>query len=72
MSGRTWDDFINSGWIDSYLGLQELGDGQFITTPRSLVTRVGEVTLGDFSGLMYLATLPEGAQTERVYLREAN
>ena len=69
--GKTWDDFINSGWIDTYLELQELEDGQFTTTPRSLATRIGEVSLGDFSGIMYLVTLPEGAQTERVYLRQA-
>jgi hypothetical protein len=68
---RTWDDFINSGWIDTYLALQEVGDGQFTLTPRSVSTRIGEVQLGDFSGLMYLATIPDNAGTERVYLREA-
>ncbi len=68
--GRTWDDFISSGWIDTYLGLQEKGDGQFVLTPRSVSTRIGEVNLGDFSGLMYLVTLPDNAQTERVYMRE--
>lgn len=68
---RSWEDYTSSGWIDTYLALQEMEDGQFTLTPRSVATRIGEVTLGDFSGLMYLATIPDSAQTERVYLREA-
>ena len=67
---RSWDDFIESGWIDTYLALQNKQDGGFILTPRLVATRIGEVSLGDFSGIMYLATLPENAQTERVYTRE--
>jgi hypothetical protein len=70
IEGRTWDDFINSGWIDAYLGLLELENGGSITTPRSLTIRVKEVTLGDFVGLEYIATLSDTAQTERGYLRE--
>lgn len=68
--GRTWDDFISSGWIDTYLALQDKADGQFILTPRLVATRIGEVNLGDFSGLMYIATVPDNAQTERAYVRE--
>ena len=68
--GRTWDDFVSSGWIDAYLGLQEKEDGHFILTPRLVATRIGEVSLGDFSGLTYLATVPDNAQTERAYMRE--
>lgn len=67
---RTWDDFINSGWIDAYLELSEKQDGGFILTPRLVATRIGEVNLGEFSGLMYLATIPDNAQTERAYMRE--
>jgi len=70
IEGRTWDDFINSGWIDAYLGLLELENGASITTLRSLTIRVKEITLGDFQGLEYISTLSETAQTERVYLRE--
>jgi hypothetical protein len=69
-AGRSWDDFINSGWIDSYLGLQEMEDGGSISTARSLVIRVREVSLGNFQGLEYIATLSETAQTERFYARE--
>ena len=68
--GRTWDDFVSSGWIDTYLGLQEKDDGHFILTPRLVATRIGEVNLGGFSGLMYLATIPDNAQTERAYVKE--
>ena len=70
IQGRTWDDFINSGWIDAYLGLMELEDGESISTLRSLSIRVKETTLGNFKGLEYIVTLSETAQTERVYLRE--
>jgi len=70
IQGRTWDDFINSGWIDTYLGLLELEDGESITTARSLTIRVREVSLGDFQGLEYIATLSDTAQTERGYMRE--
>ena len=70
IESRTWDDFINSGWIDAYLGLLELENGGSITTPRSLTIRVKEITLGDFQGLEYISTLSDTAQTERVYLRE--
>jgi len=70
IQGRTWDDFISSGWIDSYLELLKKEDGDSNTTARSLVIRVREVSLGDFQGLEYIATLSDTAQTERVYIRE--
>jgi hypothetical protein len=68
--GRTWDDFINSGWIDTYLGLIELQDGDSITTARSLTIREREISLGDFTGLEYIVTLSDTAQTEIGYGRE--
>jgi len=68
-SGRSWDDFVSSGWIDAYLALQEMGDGESFSTARSLNIRVREVTLGQFHGLEYIATLSETAQTERFYAR---
>jgi hypothetical protein len=70
IQGRTWDDFVTSGWITTYLELLNLPDGEKVTTPRSLVIREREVTIGGFTGLEYIATLPETAGTERVYLRE--
>jgi hypothetical protein len=68
--GKNWNDFVNSGWIDTYLALLEKEDGHFILTSRLVATRIGEVSLGDFSGLMFLATVPDNAQTERAYVRE--
>jgi hypothetical protein len=70
IEGRTWDDYINSGWITSYLELLEMQDGESVTTARSLTIRVRELSVGDFQGLEYIATLSDTAQTERVYLRE--
>ena len=69
IQGRTWDDFIASGWITGYLDLVDLQDGESHTTPRSLTIRVREITLGNFKGLEYIATLSETAQTERFYAR---
>lgn len=69
-SNMTWDDLVNSGWITSYLELKDQPDGATSNTARSLVIRVGEVSLGSFTGLEYIFTLPDTAQTERVYGRE--
>lgn len=70
IENRTWDDFIASGWITTYLGLLDLEDGGSITTARSLTIRVKEVSLGKYNGLEYISTLSETAQTERAYARE--
>ena len=51
IQGRTWDDFIASGWITTYLELLDLADGESVTTPRSLTIRGKEINLGDFQGL---------------------
>ena len=45
-------------------------DGGSITTSQITDIRVREVSLGDFQGLEYIATLSDTAQTERVYIRE--
>jgi hypothetical protein len=50
--------------------LRGLGDGESFSTARSLVTRVRPVEIGGLQGFEYVVTLPEGAQTEWVYLRE--
>lgn len=69
--GWDWDELIqNSPWMETYTELLELEDGEAITTPRSLTTRVGEVQVGSFSGLEYTSTLSETAQTEIFYARE--
>ncbi len=68
--GKTWQDYINSGWIDAYLDLLDKENGATVTTPRSLTIRVADVSLGNFQGLEYIATLSDTAQTERFYARE--
>ena len=42
-----------------------------VTSVRSLTTRVRGLSAGLFTGVEFTTTLPEGAQTERVYLRTA-
>jgi hypothetical protein len=69
-SNLTWDDYVNSGWITSYLELRDLGEGESYSTARSLSIKVRDITLGRFQGLEYIFTLPDTAQTERVYGRQ--
>lgn len=68
--GITWQDYIDSGWIDAYLDLLDKENGATVTTLRSLTIRVAEINLGDFQGLEYITTLSDTAQTERFYARE--
>jgi hypothetical protein len=60
----------NQPWTDTYFSLLDLRDGESLSSPRSLVTRVRGVELGGFKGVEYVATLPDTAQTERFYVRE--
>ena len=69
-SNLTWDDLVNSGWITTYLELQDLEPGATSSTIRSLAIKVRDINLGDFKGVEYIFTLPDTAQTERVYGRE--
>jgi hypothetical protein len=55
---------------DIYGILENLQDGESYSTARSMVTRVKTVEIGQLKGIEYIETLAEGAQTERVYLRE--
>lgn len=58
-------------WLDDYVNLLELKDGESTSTIRSLTTRVRELELGRFAGAEFIHTLPETAQTEPVYFRSA-
>ena len=69
-TNMTWDDLVNSGWITTYLELQDLEPGATSSTIRSLAIKVRDVNLGDFKGVEYIFTLPDTAQTERVYGRQ--
>ena len=48
IQGRTWDDFISSGWIDTYLELLKMEDGKSTSTARSLIIRVERGLAGRF------------------------
>jgi hypothetical protein len=58
-------------WINDSLAILELQDGESSTTARSLTTRVRGLTLGRFSGVEFITTLSDTAQTERFYSRSA-
>lgn len=49
--------------------LLELADGESVSGPRSQITRVRAVQVGGFSGVEYIVTLPDSAQTEFFYTR---
>ncbi len=54
---------------DPYQSLNGMKDGESLSGPRSLVTRVRQLELGRFTGFEYISTLPETAQTEHVFTR---
>ncbi len=58
-------------WINDYLAVLDMQDGESSTTARSLTTRVRALTLGRFTGVEFITTLSETAQTERFYTRSA-
>lgn len=55
---------------DTLAVLANLQDGEMSETGRSRLIRVRALTLGDYSGYEYIATLSESAQTEYFYVRE--
>jgi hypothetical protein len=54
---------------DMAADLLALADGESVSGPRSLITRVRVVQVGGFSGVEYIVTLPDSAQTEFFYTR---
>lgn len=68
--GESMDDYEASTWISPVLDIMALSDGMTIETARSLVIRQREVTIGQFKGVEYIATLSDTAQTERTYSRQ--
>lgn len=71
LPGWQFDEFVaNQPWMQSYLQLQEIADGESISDPRSLTIRQREVAHGDFRGIEYISTLSETAQTMTFYARE--
>jgi hypothetical protein len=61
----------DDSWKDTWSLLTSLKDGESLSGPRSLVTRVGQLDLGRFKGFEFITTLSGSAQTEHVYSREA-
>lgn len=71
-SGLTNEQYrADQPWLNDNLAVLELQDGESITTARSLTTRVRALTVGRFTGVEFTTTLPDTAQTERVYMRTA-
>jgi hypothetical protein len=58
-----------AGTNDVYQSLVGIKDGESLSTPRSLTTRIRQLSFGKFTGFEYITTLPETAQTEHVYSR---
>jgi hypothetical protein len=61
----------DDSWKDTWSFLTGLKDGESLSGPRSLVTRVGQLDLGRFKGFEFITTLSGSAQTDHVYSREA-
>lgn len=59
----------NQPWMESYLSLLNLKDGETISGNRDMFIRVRQVKLGRFDGLEYIQTLSDTAQTEWFYAR---
>lgn len=59
----------NQPWIETYLSLLNVKDGDSISGRRALVIRVRKLQLGRFEGLEYIETLSATAQTEITYTR---
>ncbi|MCX6070021.1 MAG: hypothetical protein NTU91_04035 [Chloroflexi bacterium] len=58
-------------WFDDYLAVLDMQDGESSTTARSLTMRERSLTVGRFTGVEFITTLSETAQTERFYMRTA-
>lgn len=58
-------------WFNDTLAVLDLQDGESLTTARSLTTRERSLTVGSFTGVEFITTLSETAQTERFHMRTA-
>jgi hypothetical protein len=71
-SGWTIDPYgMDQPWFSDYLAVLDMQDGESSTTARSLTRRVRGLTVGRFTGVEFITTLSETAQTERFYMRTA-
>jgi hypothetical protein len=70
--GRTLEQYrTEQPWFSDSLVVLGMQDGESSTTGRSLTTREGALTAGRFTGVEFITTLSETAQTERFYMRTA-
>ena len=71
-SGWTLEQYrTEQPWFSDHLLVLGMQDGESSTTARSLTTRVRALTVGRFTGVEFITTLSETAQTERFYMRTA-
>ena len=59
----------NTYWRETYQSLLNLADGESLSDGRGLTIRVRQFTVGRFSGIEYISTLSEAAQTSPAYSR---
>jgi hypothetical protein len=71
-SGWTLEQYrTEQPWLNDYLSVLDMQDGESSTTARSLTIRVRGLTVGRFTGVEFVGTLSDTAQTERYYSRNA-
>jgi hypothetical protein len=63
-------DNQNNYWQNDYLALVGLKDGESVSSMRNQLIKVRQLKLGRFTGIEYLSTLSDTAQTEPVYIRQ--
>ncbi len=63
-------DDHNTVWDDTYNSLLSLQDGESLSTARSKIIRIRQLSIGAFDGIEYISTLSDTAQTEPVYIRQ--
>ncbi len=60
----------NQPWLEQYLPLLTMKDGESRTDQETRLVRIRTVNLGDYSGVEYISTLSETARTDFYYRRE--
>lgn len=60
----------NQPWLEQYLPLLTMKDGESRTNQAAKLTRIRTVNIGDYSGVEYISMPAETAQTEFYYRRE--
>lgn len=56
-------------WLNSYLPLFTIDDGESISDQRSKLIRVKEIMIENYKGVEFISTLSDTAQTQMVYTR---